>query len=255
MEVMLRSHAEHIISFPGLREVHDDAASMPGRSTPMDLLYRTTLYRPPRCHPTPSLTTSIASRGLTYRSADLGSIIWMTPVRILGASRIDNRPCIDALYHTSPYRPNLIPRQLNPRVLGSNAEALTSMHSSLDNRPAVCPNINVVNRPYESSSVQGTSWSGHAGFRIVNTRSIMCFVVTMEAGEMSGHLMRSVHHFSIFMAYLTHHQCSYRCSLLYLTLSSTHPFSTQGSPPAEHSALGSLAEASALWLSLDVTEV
>ncbi|KIJ34504.1 hypothetical protein M422DRAFT_263473 [Sphaerobolus stellatus SS14] len=50
----------------------------------------------------------------------------------------------------------------------------------------------------------------------------------MEAGEISGHL------------------CSYGCSLLYLTLWSTHPFSTLGSPPApaEHPALSSSAEAS-----------
>ncbi|KIJ49965.1 hypothetical protein M422DRAFT_246336 [Sphaerobolus stellatus SS14] len=66
------------------------------------------------------------------------------------------------------------------------------MHPSLTDRPAACPNINVVNQPYESSSVQGTSWSGHAGLRIVNTRSILCFVVTMEAGEISGHLMLSI---------------------------------------------------------------
>ncbi|KIJ33266.1 hypothetical protein M422DRAFT_264816 [Sphaerobolus stellatus SS14] len=63
------------------------------------------------------------------------------------------------------------------------------MHPSLDDRPAACSNINVVNRPYESSSVQRTSWSGHAGLKIINARSIMCFVVTMEAGEISGHLI------------------------------------------------------------------
>ncbi|KIJ23498.1 hypothetical protein M422DRAFT_275905 [Sphaerobolus stellatus SS14] len=59
----------------------------------------------------------------------------------------------------------------------------------------------------------------------------------MEAGEISGHLN------------------SYRCSLSYLTLSSTHLFSTLGSPPVEHAALGSSPEASASWLSLDDTDL